>query len=475
MLTHEEIELTRLPTSKTAELRHHITLDNDDEIVDADLREREEEVRSQNSTYDYNDHKFEAYLVVLGSFLGLITNLGLINSIGAIQAYVSEHQLANMKTSSVSWIFSIYLSLAYSVGIVTGGVFDKHGAFRILCLASFFLIGGMLGVAFSNEVYQFILSFIVLGISNGMSSTPCIAVLTHWFPQNKLAWIQGLATSAGSVGGLSFPLLLRYLYPKYGFKKAIIILACTLFGCSLIATFLVKERIKRQPKERLHPLSSETLEKQGKWRKVKRDLTIFSFSHLKDFKYDLLISGAFFGELSLVLVVTYFATYAIAQGNGESTGYLLLTVWNATGICGRCVPGYAADRFGKFNVNIIMLLGYSILIFVLWLPFGHNLKALFAFAAWGGFFLGLILSLMPSCLGEISRVLEYGERYGIVNFFLSFGNLIGIPIAAAIIGNGSILNYNHFVILVAVLSAVSILFWISTRCLVVGPRLNVKI
>ena len=54
-----------------------------------------------------------AWRVVLGSFFGLIAVLGFINSIGAVQAYISIHQLENMSESQVSWIFSVLIFLCY--------------------------------------------------------------------------------------------------------------------------------------------------------------------------------------------------------------------------------------------------------------------------------------------------------------------------------------------------------------------------
>lgn len=164
------------------------------------------------------DGGFKAYSVLVGSFFTILTNLGLINSIGAIQAYVSQHQLEGISAISVSWIFSIYLCLAYGVGLVTGSIFDKKGPLGLLIVSTILIVAGLFGAADSKTVYQFILSFMAVGISNGLSLTPSVGVINHWFSNKKIGTIQGLSTSAGSLGGLAFPLLLRYLYPNYGFR-----------------------------------------------------------------------------------------------------------------------------------------------------------------------------------------------------------------------------------------------------------------
>ena len=94
-----------------------------------------------------------------------------------------------------------------------------------------------------------------------------------------------------------------------------------------------------------------------------------------DFKYIYVILGAFFAELSLILLVTYFPSYAIAQGASESTSLLLLTVWNATGILGRWIPGFVSDIYGRYNVYVFMLILYCLCIFVLLYPFGSSEKS----------------------------------------------------------------------------------------------------
>lgn len=426
----------------------------------------EELVVQDQENIEYPDGGWKAYLVLMGSFLGLVVNLGLINSIGAIQTYVLTHQLAGQSASSVAWIFSIYLSLAYAIGIFIGPIFDRHGAFALLVAASVFLFAGLMATANSTRIPHFIVSFICIGIGNGVGLTPLVGVINHWFFKRR-GNSTGIATSGGSVGGLVFPLLLRHMYLSTGFVWAIRTLAFTCLGCMICATIFARERLTREPE----PYK----EADTRWKKITNKIGGFSLSKLKDRTYALMIIGVFCKELSLVLILTYFATYAMAQGVPEATSYLLLTVWNATGILGRWIPGFASDYYGKFNVNIITLLGLDVCIFVLWLPFGSSLKVLYAFAALGGYFSGLILTMVPSCLAQISPVSEFGERYGILNAVLSVGNLVGLPIGAAIIGNGSVHRYSLFVAVVGALLLTGTFFWILSRGSIVGTRFNVKV
>lgn len=417
---------------------------------------------------DYPEGGFNAYMVVLGAFLGCVVNLGVINSIGAVQMWVSTHQLSHYLALTISWVFSIYLALAYALLIVAGPIFDKHGPKAIMSASTAALIfAGLMGVASSTKIWHFILSFIALGFGNGLGMSPSVGIISHWFME-KRGLMTGVATLGGSVGGLVFPLLLRYTYARYDFVWALRIFAFTTGGCMVLATIFVKERFRRVKPTHTPEEQTRLLEK----RNIKRMLG--SYAHL-DRAFWVLVLGAFFAELLLVLIVTYFATYSVAKGATESTALLLLTVWNATGIPGRWVPGYFSDMFGRFNMNVAMLLVYSLLIWVICLPFGQHVGALYAFALVGGFFSGSVLSLLPACLAQTTPIREIGQRYGVLNAVLSLANLFGVPIASAIISKGSSQDYDHFLIFVASLATAGTAFWYLDRCLIAGISIKVKV
>lgn len=149
---------------------------------------------------EYPDGGLKAYLVLFGSFMGLMVILGLLNLVGAIQAYVTLHQLKDQLATLVSWIFSIYWALAYGTGIFVGSAFDKYGSFLFLVASTVLITAGLLATASSTQVWHFILSFIVTGVGNGVGMPPLVAVISQWFFK-KRGTCMGIATSAGSVGG----------------------------------------------------------------------------------------------------------------------------------------------------------------------------------------------------------------------------------------------------------------------------------
>lgn len=423
----------------------------------------------EDSPDQFPDGGWKAISVVIGSHIGLIVNFGFLNAVGAVQAYVSNHQLAGEKVSSVSWVFSIYMCLPFFLGVFVGPVFDSKGCTSLLIASTVLLFVGFIAVSFSKSIVAFIFSLsLCMGTAHALAITPLISLVGHWFLLNRGKAI-GMATLGGSVGGTIWPLILQQLYSTVGFAWGIRIVAFICLTGLVASVVLVKSRFRRT----IGPQDSEHLAKTK--RLMQRTKYIFDLTAFKDPRFSFLVLGVFFTEIALMSILTYLASYAIAHGSSEKTSLTLLTVLNATGILGRYIPGHFADIYGTFNVMVLMLTGFSISIFACWLPFGNGIAGLYVFAVLCGFFSSSILSLTPLCLGSITPVDQFGQRYGLMYTFSSVGILFGLPVGAVIIGDGSVANYTKFVLFCGAFSVVGTMCWATSRYQIVGLKLNAKV
>lgn len=423
----------------------------------------------EDSPDQFPDGGWKAISVVVGSHIGLIVNFGILNAVGAVQAYVSSHQLAGEKVSSVSWVFSIYMCLPFFLGAFVGPVFDSRGGTSLLIASTILLFGGFIAVSFSKSIVAFIFSLsLCMGTAHALAITPLISLVSHWFLLNRGKAI-GLATLGGSVGGTIWPLILQQLYSTVGFAWGIRIVGFICLAGLVASVVLVKSRFRRS----ILPEDSEHLAKTKKLMQHTRyffDLTAF-----KDPRFSFLVLGVFFTEIALMSILTYLATYAIAHGFSEKNSLTLLTILNATGILGRYIPGHFADIYGTFNVMVLMLTGFSVSIFACWVPFGSKPAGLYVFSVLCGFFSSSILSLTPLCLGSITQVDQFGQRYGLMYTFSSVGILFGLPVGAVIIGDGSVDNYSKFALFCGAFSVVGTACWAISRYQIVGLQLNAKV
>lgn len=411
---------------------------------------------------EFPDRGLQAWLAVFGSFVGLVPVFGLLNSLGAIESYISRHQLATVPASTTSWIFSLYLSISFLSCIFAGGFFDRNGSLGPMCTGTVIYVGGIMCLANCNTVWQFILAFSVLsGVGTGVLMTPLVSVLATWFLKRR-AIATSVATMGGSLGGAIFPLMLKKLYTEVGYAWAIRITGFICLACLMVSTTLCRERelAKKEPFESKKELVKWYVSSSLNWR------------YFLEWKYLFAALGASLAEASLTASSTYIASYSLTRGNSESTSFALITVINAIGALGRYIPGYIADRYlGRFNVYIIAVTIAGLCNLIIWLPFGGYTAALWVYACLYGFSSGSILSLTPVCIGQISRTEDFGKRYSTAYFLQAIITIPVLPIAGVIINKGSVSEYNKFIIFVSVLMLAGAACNMVTRHICVGTKL----
>lgn len=94
---------------------------------------------SDEEEISYPEGGLQAWLVVLGSFCGMLACYGYMNSISTYNTYLSTHQLEQYSASSIAWIFSTYIFLTFLCGIFIGPIFDARGP-RLLVLTGSLLM-----------------------------------------------------------------------------------------------------------------------------------------------------------------------------------------------------------------------------------------------------------------------------------------------------------------------------------------------
>ncbi|CAK7909280.1 probable transporter Mch4p [[Candida] anglica] len=449
---------------------------------------------SENNPENIPDGGLEAYLVVFGAFVGLIADFGIANSMGAIQSYVSTHQLQGVKETSVSWIFSLHLGVMYFCGVFFGAVFDMYGARIPLTAGGICIFLGLMFTAECKSVGQFVCAFgILTAIGTSLAMQPLIGVISHWFFK-KRGLACSLATIGGLVGSSCFAIMLQSLYGKVGFKWAIRILAFLCLFCMMVSVILVKERssseeprtvIENSHQEEesrrssteeqvgiVEQYYSESIAHEGKHDKRTQFINFFrqamDFSVCKDWRFVLLTISVAISELISMSTLTYLSSFAIQHNVSERSAYLLITIINATGIPSRLISGLFADKFGRFNVMIVTSLLVTISIFGIWLPAGGNVGALFGFGVLFGISTSAVIALIPVCCGQICSAENFGKVYGTMYFFLSFITLVGIYVASLVIGDGESQNYINLVYYEGALAVASLITWTLARYSAVG-------
>lgn len=392
-----------------------------------------EEKESQTATTTSDDEEaitypeggLRAWLVVFGGFCGMMAAFGLMNTVGTYQAYIATHQLYSYSESSIGWIFSVYIFLAFGAGVQAGPIFDMYGPLYLVIFGSIctFLSIMLLGVC--TAYWHFMLVFGVLGgLGTAFIFTPSVSAVGHFFNE-KRGNATGLATCGGALGGVIFPLMLQSLIPKVGWEWATRIQGFIYILLLLLAIVFIRSRLPPRPGGSVLP-----------------DVQVF-----KDPAYALVTFGSFFLELGLFIPIAYITSFSLQTDGAISStfAYQILAIFNAGSFLGRWAPGYIADKAGRFNTQIaaVFLCGASSL--GLWLPAtvlasdtgavssSTILGLTITYAIVMGFASGSNISLTPVCVSMLCPIKEYGRYVATTYTLVSFGTLVGLPIAGALI------------------------------------------
>ena len=403
----------------------------------------------------YPEGGLQAYLCVFGSFCGLMAALGMMNTIGTYQAYLSRNQLKTISSSQIGWIFGIYSFLSFFLGIQIGPMFDAYGPRLLVFVGSIFLVVSQLLIAQSTAYWHFILSFGLLGgTGTSLIFTPAISAIGHHFLRKRGQYV-GLAAAGGSCGGVVFPLALRSLIPATNFAWSCRIIALCNLVLLIGANLCIRSRL---------PRSSRIL-----LRDILPDFTIF-----KDITFTFTTVGVFATEWALFIPISYMTSYALSYNpNQQALAYHILPILNAGSCIGRYFPGYLADRIGRFNSLILTILFCSILVLGLWLPAQGSMSITIAFVFIFGIASGSGISLTPVCVGQLCKTENLGRYYATCYTVASFATLTGIPIAGAIIASeGGKGNWNGLILFTGSSYLVALMAFTMARISGVGWKIG---
>ena len=140
---------------------------------------------------------------------------------------------------------------------------------------------------------------------------------------------------------------------------------------------------------------------------------------------------------------------------------------------GRILPGWIADRVGRFNVMIFTSFFSGIIVLALWCH-AHTNASVIVFAALFGFSSGAFVSISPALVAQISDVRQIGVRNGSLFAVISVAALTGSPIAGAI-STHQHGRFDGLQIFAGSFMLVGALFFTAARISLAGFKVGVKV
>ncbi|CAL8577887.1 hypothetical protein XPA_003699 [Xanthoria parietina] len=234
---------------------------------------------------------------------------------------------------------------------------------------------------------------------------------TWFFKRRALAF--GIMAAGSSLGGVILPIMVDRIIARAGFPWAMRGAAFLLLALLIYANLTVRSRLPPSPKP---------------WSLMEFVLPF------RELTFSLVVFASFLFFAGMFLPFTFVILSAQHDGMSERLAAYLVPILNAVSIFGRTIPGYIADKSGRFNTMIITCILSTLLVLCLWLPARGNIPYIL-FAAFYGFSSGAFVSLAPALVAQISDIRQIGVRTGSMFAVVSVAALMGNPIGGALVSS----------------------------------------
>lgn len=278
-------------------------------------------------------------MVVLGCFFLLMASYGMMNSTGVLQSYFATHQLSKYSTSAVGWIPGLFTFFGLALSVQIGPMFDRYGPTGILIAGTGCYVAGLFLLAECHQYWQFLLTLGVLtGSGAALLSTAAMAAVPHWFDR-RVGLAMGTAMAGAGLGGVTFPLVMRAAFTRFGYQWAIRLLALMVAVMCGAGIALVRSRLPRGRSRSTINLKAFQ-DTRFTW------LTLGTFSMCSTVACVILVLISRSGlELEVFAGLGLYPTYVVMQGFSTGTSVILLSLLNVYVLFKPCsdLPNISTD------------------------------------------------------------------------------------------------------------------------------------
>lgn len=137
------------------------------------------------------------------------------------------------------------------------------------------------------------------------------------------------------------------------------------------------------------------------------------------------------------------------------------------------MPNVLADKYGRFNIMILMVIFSLVIVLGVWLPGRSNATSI-VFAVLFGIGSGACIGLGPVLIMSISPMNEVGFRMGTIFAIAGIGCLTSPPIGGAIADATKNGDYDLACVFSGVNYFISLIFIIWLRARLVGWKIATK-
>ncbi|KAI3318735.1 MFS general substrate transporter [Xylariaceae sp. AK1471] len=434
--TTSDMEKASSTTESTVELLVGSSLDNRPRTAIVSEEAEIQEPSGVVAVYDY--------LKVVGLFSVYFISVGQLAAFSTYQDYYEEDLLATYSPSSISWIGTTQVFLLGIVGLLSGALHDRGHIREVLIPGFALVVIGLLLLSFSHEFWHVILAQgFCIGIGSALFYIPAISIVSNSFGTRRTLAV-GVAASGAALGGIIWPIAFRGLLPSVGFGWVNRAFALLVLIFSVVSYYsltsgycVVKPGNQRPRRARILYVFS----RRGKSETETSSRGTYFFTREQFNKllaacsgqaYQFLCIGVFFVLLGYWVPLFYLVPYAsLSLGTSPTHASYLLSILNAASLFGRVVPAILGHQLGAANILLTGATTLGVVVFA-WISIG-NIVGVTVWCVFLGFTAGSVITIPNAVASRLSQSHNTGTRIGIMWAVGAFAELIGPPVAGALL------------------------------------------
>jgi MFS family permease len=204
----------------------------------------------------------------------------------------------------------------------------------------------MMMISLCRKYWELILAQgVLLGIGNAFLVCPALALVGQYFMKRRAVAI-GVTIAGSSLGGVVWPIVVHELIqkPNIGFPWTM-----RISGFIMLPILAVSSVIARPP------LASKPTGDQDQDQKQSPPSPAWDWAIVNKKEMLLTAFGFFLTYFGMFTPFFFVTSYAIQYGFSSNLAFYTISMINGASLFGRILPGMVADRYGKFNLCILMI------------------------------------------------------------------------------------------------------------------------
>lgn len=216
-------------------------------------------------------------------------------------------------------------------------------------------------ISLCHSFWQFLLAQgVLLGVSMALSTWPMVALVGQYFKRSRAA-ATGIVVAGSSLGGIVWPIAIDRLLNNtgIGFPWTMRIL-----GFAMIPFLAFACAAAKSPKA--VPAKSDITDSPEHKKSVNHDQKIDRKAAAKALyrqpSLQLTCLAMFIIYFGMFAPIFYLPSFAAEAGFSTTLAFYTASIVNGASFLGRILPGFVADKYGKFNCCIVATMSTGVII-----------------------------------------------------------------------------------------------------------------